>query len=292
MQAREKGPSVWGIGGGGGVLALGLLLSFALSWTAHVVLRRTSLMRVAHEQALHEVRERRRAEAARERALERYAMLSRKVLLAQEDERSRLSRDLHDELGQILTAMRLELGWLKRQIEKGSEDGAALDGIVDAVDKGADELRRICRGLRPPLLDDLGIEPAVRQLVKEHEQHAGVQVETDLRLIDDRTAIPAEVALCAYRIIQEALTNADRHASAKHARVEASCDGDNLEVIVRDDGVGFDPDTLDVMQGLGLAGMRERANLVGGEFEIESAPGRGTQITFRAPLRERSEEVS
>jgi PAS domain S-box-containing protein len=225
----------------------------------------------------------------RKRALERHAMLSRKVLLAQEEERARVARELHDELGQILTAIRLEMGWFKKRIDADSEvDMDMFHEAVKLIERAADESRRICRGLRPPLLDDLGLEPAVRLLVEEFEEHA--QVETSLALdVDESVHVPREFALCTYRIVQEALTNIGRHAHAKHAEVRLCVSEGRLELELADDGVGFDPARR---HGTGIEGMSERANLVNGTLSIHASPGGGTRVSFVVTLAVEEKELS
>jgi len=221
----------------------------------------------------------------RRRARRRQALLSRKVLVAQEEERARLSRELHDELGQLLTALRLELGWLqKAAIGAKALELDAFVNSVELIEKSTEELRRICRGLRPPLLDDLGLEPAVNQLIDEFRERTGIEVDLELKLDEPEPPLPLEIGLCAYRIIQESLTNVSRHADAHSMKVSVLRTQNELVLSAYDDGRGFDPDELENIQGVGLEGMRERANLVSGSVEIRSAPDQGTRVTFRVPL--------
>jgi PAS domain S-box-containing protein len=216
-------------------------------------------------------------------AVQRHAMLARKVLVAQEEERARIARELHDELGQLLTALRLELDWVRKRGSKpGQESPVGFGAAFELVEKAAAELRRICRGLRPPLLDDLGVDPAVRLLVNEFKERTGIAVSLEVRTVDGAEAVPAEMALCVYRILQESLTNISRHAGASRADVKLSCSADGLLLVVSDDGKGFNPDHTGA--GAGVAGMRERANLVNGNLTITSERGKGTRVEFRAPL--------
>lgn len=219
----------------------------------------------------------------RKRIEQRQTMLSRKVLLAQEDERARLSRELHDELGQLLTAQRLELGWLQKG-EREEGRAGALANAVELVENAAATLRRICRGLRPPLLDDLGLEPAVRVLVEEFGALTGLETNLDIQLSEEGAGLSPEIILCAYRILQESLTNVQRHAGAGEVSVSLVSDLTNLTLSVYDSGRGFDARSLNHLKGCGLEGMRERAGLVGGTLEIRSLPGQGTRVLFRASL--------
>lgn len=219
----------------------------------------------------------------RKRVVERLGMLSRKALMAQEEERARVSRDLHDELGQLLTASRFELGWLqKHAAEMPDEVSNALARAIEAVEKSADELRRICRGLRPPLLDDLGLEPAIRLLAQEFEERTGLNVDLETQ-IDESVKVSKEVALCTYRVAQEAFNNIGRHADARS--VDMSLVGNAKEVMlsVYDDGRGFKVEEMAAEGGVGITGMRERTSLVGGTLEIRSAPSQGTRVVLRVP---------
>ena len=218
-------------------------------------------------------------------ALQRHSQLSRKVLMAQEEERARVSRDLHDELGQILTALRLEISWLHKKAGKASPDVAeAFGGAVEMVEKAAEELRRICKGLRPPLLDDLGLEPAMRLLVEDFEEWTGLDISYETLLDEGEPDVPPEVGLCTYRILQESLNNITRHAGARHVNIKVADSGEELVLSVYDDGRGFDTSDRDARKGSGIAGMRERAYLVNGSLHIRSEPHQGTRVTLRVPL--------
>jgi two-component system, NarL family, sensor histidine kinase UhpB len=215
-------------------------------------------------------------------AVQRHALLARKVLVAQEEERARIARELHDELGQLLTALRLELDWVRKRGARAGQDGqVGFGNAFELVEKAAAELRRICRGLRPPLLDDLGVDPAVRLLVNEFKEHSGIPVTLEIRT-DSAGTVSSELALCVYRILQESLTNVSRHAGASKVEARLSILGSELLLSVSDDGKGFDPDHTG--EGSGVAGMRERANLVNGKLSIVSERGQGTRLEFRAPL--------
>jgi len=271
---------------------LGLALSVGLSTLVFMLLGRISAHRQARDDALREVVERRRteealraSEAQRRQAMRQRALLSRRILAAQEEERARVSRDLHDGLGQLLTALRLDLDWLAKQ---PSGAPPALGEAASLVDRAARELRDICRGLRPPLLDDLGLEPAVRQLVEEFEERAAVPVDLEVLVEDDQTPVPPDVALCAYRVLQEALTNVGRHSGARKVGASLAVDQEDLVLTVQDDGSGFDVSVPPA--GFGIAGMRERAEFLGGTIDLHASPGQGTQVVLRVPLATQSAE--
>lgn len=218
----------------------------------------------------------------RQAALRQRALLSGKVLTAQEEERARVSRDLHDGLGQLLTGLRLQLDWLRTHDDDSGR--RALGEALQLTDRCAAELRAICAGLRPAVLDDLGLEPAVRQLIDEFVERTGLAVSLTLALPEAEEAVASgPVALCAYRILQEALTNVRRHAEASRVWVDLGCDASGLSLRVEDDGRGFDLKAGERSAGLGLAGMHERATLAGGCVEIESTSASGTLVHFYLP---------
>jgi len=220
----------------------------------------------------------------RKRAEQRLAKLSRTVLMAQEAERERVARDLHDELGQIITALRLELGLLqKRPPDTAEQASEAARGAAELVEKAAAELRRVCQGLRPPLLDDLGMAPAAERLAEHFEDLTGISVDFRPQLLEEDPGITPEIALCTYRILQESLTNVSRHAQATAVAVSLLREAESLHLSVYDNGQGFDPEALSG-GGAGITGMTERANLVGGSLTVRSVPQEGTRVTFRAPL--------
>ena len=224
-------------------------------------------------------------------ALLRHTQLARKVLMAQEEERARVSRDLHDELGQILTALRLELSWLHKKAGAASADvSEAFGGAVEMVEKAAEELRRICKGLRPPLLDDLGLEPALRLLVEDFEEWTGLTFDYMVQMDEGAWSVPPEVALCTYRILQESLNNITRHSRAQHVNITITDVNGDLVLSVYDDGLGFDIMDRDARKGSGIAGMRERAYLVSGTLDIRSEPHQGTRVILRVPVAQRLKE--
>jgi signal transduction histidine kinase len=218
----------------------------------------------------------------RDRAVQRRVELSRKILLAQEEERVRLSRELHDELGQILTAVHYELELLDPSSSApGLRKADAM--VTDAMSK----LRRICRGLRPPMLDDLGLAPAVRGLVEEFKERMKIAVQ--LQLPEGGERIPTEIAVCVFRVLQEALNNAARHSGAARVSIVLAGEDGDLVLRIEDDGSGFVLDDPAATRGCGLQGMRERADLVEATLELTSVPGEGTHVCLRVPsARERA----
>ncbi len=226
------------------------------------------------------ITERKRAEALRER-------LVGKIMVAQEDERRRVARELHDGIGQILTSLAVGLRSLE---EAGAMEQAAPQAKrLRRIAAGAiDEVRRIARGLRPSVLDDLGLTEALRQYAREYQQTHGIAVDVHVDgLTIDR--LPSAVETTLYRVIQEALTNAARHAAAKTVSVVLHCMSAKVKAVIEDDGCGFEVDgggTACGPVGLGIQSMHERAALLNGTVAIESAPGKGTSVYVQIPLRE------
>ena len=214
-------------------------------------------------------------------SVERYRVLSQELLQAQEAERRSLALELHDQLGQLLTAIRFAL-----------HGQPAEDRLADArglVDRAIEEVRSLALELRPPSLDLLGLPAALRAYLDREAQRTGLNIHLEVSPMEVRP--PPEVETASFRLVQEAVTNSARHADARRVDVELRAADGALEVVIRDDGKGFDvPDARARARAgasLGVLSMEERASLVGGELEIESAPGRGTTIRARFPLSPR-----
>jgi signal transduction histidine kinase len=205
------------------------------------------------------------------------------VLRAVEEERARLSRELHDELGGLLAALRVELDLAeKRAARDPAGPAASLGDAVGLVERAAAELRRVCDGLYPSALDDLGLEPAVRALVREFSGRTGIEVRLEVGPAEG--LVSKDAALCAYRVLQESLTNVSRHSGAREVGISLAAGATVLALSVRDDGRGFDAGGEARGEGAGLAGMRRRAELANGTIEILSRPSEGTRIELRIPL--------
>ncbi len=207
------------------------------------------------------------------------------AMRAQEEERRRLARDLHDEVNQALTAILLRLEALAQ--ETPPERAPEVAELKRLVNQAMDELLNLARQLRPSALDDHGLVPAVETQLKRFSARTGIEVRLDTR--GDPDALPEVVQTAIYRVAQEALTNVTRHAGATVVEMDLRENEGEAELRVRDDGGGFDPSVVAQTNseapsgGLGLIGMAERARLVGGELDVRSAPGGGTTITLRVP---------
>jgi len=261
-----------------GVHGLTLLSLFGLA----IFLRRN--------EALHDARR----EHAKELALERDRLdrevarrtaelteLARHLQTVREDERARLARELHDELGALLTAAKLDVARIRRMTRTAApEIDERLVHMVELLDQGIALKRRIIEDLRPSALSNLGLIPALEILTKEFAQRSGLQLS--LELINTATDDADRLAL--YRLVQEALTNVLRHARAKHVRVSLGEAEGWLQLSIRDDGQGFDPAQVGAGHH-GLLGMRYRIESLGGTLQLLSAPGRGTLVLARLPPR-------
>jgi PAS domain S-box-containing protein len=233
-----------------------------------------------------EAAEREAIEARAELKAERVAReLGREVLrrsiAAQEEERRRIARGLHDETAQALTGILLGLGRIEAasDLDGAREEAERLGGQLSETLR---ELRRIAMSLRPAALDDLGLVPALEQLAEQTPAAATSTVSFDQSGLDERLDRPVETAI--YRVVQEALTNAARHAEASTISVELRVRDGVLSARIEDDGRGFEEEDE---PGLGLTGMRERAGLIGGELAVVSRPGSGTTVILRVPMEER-----
>jgi PAS domain S-box-containing protein len=205
---------------------------------------------------------------------ERLESLSRRLLTVQEEQRRRVAIELHDDLGQILTALKIDL----------DSTPARIADAVENVDRAVQTVRDLALDLRPAMLDDLGLGPALRWYADRFAQQTGVAMQID---IEEIPSLPFEVSTSCFRVAQEALTNIARHASAKNVGLTLHGTSSGLELIIRDDGAGFDVEaarTRAIRGGsIGLIGMQERASLAGGSIEIRSRPGAGTEIRARFP---------
>jgi len=226
-----------------------------------------------------DITERKAAERRIEAYSARLAVLSRRVLTVQEEERRAVARELHDELGQVLTAVKLNLQALRRQ-SAPAELGPSFDDSLALLDGAIAEVRAISTRLRPAVLDDLGLEAALSSHLERIRARTAIALVADIRLPQRR--LDAAVETACFRIVQEAVTNALRHADANGLRVELGVENGELVLAVRDDGQGFDlaAATRRAAQGesAGLSGMEERARLAGGRLEVRTAPGRGTEV--------------
>lgn len=255
-------------------LARTLLLGFIVAVVA--VLRLRVLERRSEQQRVHA-----------ERAEQELRLLSQQLVAAQEAERKSLTRELHDHVGQMLTALRMEIGRADRA--RGAADAQLAQPIAEAkrlLDTILRSVRDLVMGLRPSMLDDFGLQPALEWLVRDFRRRFGIAVE--LSLSGELELLPDQYRTGVYRIVQEALTNCARHAHASRVLISVGLAQNTLELSVTDDGVGIDPRRA---RGMGLIGMEERVRELHGTFRIQSRPSAGTALHVTLPVIASIEEA-
>jgi len=216
---------------------------------------------------------------------ERLQSLSHRLMEVQEAERRRIARELHDEIGQALTAVKINLQMMQN-LPDASALGSRLEESVDIIERVLQQARTLSRDLRPPLLDDLGLVAALRWYLNRQAQRSGFAAQFVAEPLAVR--LPVNLETACFRLAQEALTNVARHAQAGQVCMELRHHPAELQLSIRDDGVGFDVNAAleraSRGESLGLLGMQERVLLMGGELAIESAPAHGTEVRARFPI--------
>jgi two-component system sensor histidine kinase UhpB len=233
--------------------------------------------------AFHDITELKQAEQELQQSRQQLRELSVFLQTVREEERKRIARELHDELGQTLTALRIDLNWLEERLP-GAEPRITdkLAAMESLLNKTVDSMRRISEDLRPGMLDDLGLAAAIEHHVEKFTEQTGIPCELTMR--QDDFDLDEQIATAVFRILQESLTNVTRHAAASRVSIEVQESGDEIRLTVQDDGCGL-PDKKDRRRNsYGLLGMHERVKMLGGYLEISSAPGKGTRIEAVIPV--------
>jgi PAS domain S-box-containing protein len=238
--------------------------------------------RTVVQMVITDISERERENRELERSRQRLRSLSASMVQAREDERRRIARELHDELGQRLTALKMELAGLEGAAAPDAPPGR-IGAMLEMVDDTVAAVRRIATELRPLMLDDLGLNAAIEWLAHSWSRRMGVDVTLHLGAVDPAIDDAAGIAL--YRMVQEALTNIARHAHASKVCIELQQRGSALLLTVLDDGVGFDEASMFREGSHGLMGIRERALMLGGDLQIGNSPSGGGRLSVRLPLR-------
>jgi signal transduction histidine kinase len=224
--------------------------------------------------------------AAESRLIEseqRLRALSDRLLSIQEEERGRIAREIHDDLGQLLTALKMDVGGLIAAADAGTPIADSLRSRVEStLDRTVDSVQRIATELRPGALDDLGLLAALESEAALFEERTGIECELSLAAAELRLPKATEAAI--YRILQEAMTNVARHADATRIEIRMRVREGSLVLEIRDDGKGISEDQVHSRDSLGLIGIRERSGILGGSVHIEGFPGRGTIVSARIPL--------
>jgi len=204
--------------------------------------------------------------------------LSARLVRAQEDERRALSRELHDEVSQAFSAILMEIDNLL-DLEQPASVRPRLQMVRNLATRGVDVTRNMSLLLRPSMLDDFGLIPALRWLARDVSRRTGLRVQVEAPEAADE--LPDEHRTCIFRLVQEALNNVARHAQARNVQITVATEPSRVSVRIQDDGAGFDTRWV---RGLGLLGMEERVRHVGGHFSVDSQAGRGTVLNAELPL--------
>jgi PAS domain S-box-containing protein len=234
---------------------------------------------------LRDITARKQAEDQLRRQQNELRELSAQVFEAREEEKTLIARELHDELGQLLTAMKMDLSWLRERLPALDPALAAKAGQMNEVlDQTVGSVRRIAADLRPLMLDDLGLADAAGWLVEDFARRSGIECRIDLPPAERLETLGRDTAIAVYRVLQESLTNIARHSGAKHAWAVLEAADEALVLEIEDDGRGITAEALAKSRSLGVKGMRERMIYLGGELEISRAPRGGTRLRARVPL--------
>jgi signal transduction histidine kinase len=215
-------------------------------------------------------------------------LLSKEVIMAQEEERARISRDIHDEIGQALTALTFNLELLKNPENQKEEIEKRIEDCKRLVETTIEDVRRFSYELRPTILDDLGLLPAFQSHARGYKERTGIEIQ--INVIRDIDEINDELKTVLYRIFQESLNNIAKHAHASRVIIDLTHQGNKLNFKIQDNGVGFNTDavlnrSIDA-GGLGIKGIRERVELIGGKLNLKSKPNKGTELWVSIPYGE------
>ncbi|GAA0786187.1 cache domain-containing protein [Marinobacterium sediminicola] len=217
----------------------------------------------------------------------RLRMLAHRSVLANVADRRRFSRELHDGINQLMVSVLYRIELAKRKLKNEDPSGLEdLDQGYDVLNEAIQEVRRISHDLRPTLLDDLGLKAALDGLLSRFEERTGIRLKVDIRL--PTAELPEDVEITIYRLVQEGLTNVERHADASMLKLSLWGQAGTLWLRLQDNGCGFDTDVLERFEGIGLRNMRERVELLGGEFRLLSKPGQGATLLVGLSLRQRA----
>jgi PAS domain S-box-containing protein len=229
----------------------------------------------------HDVTERKEAEEKLNESYRQIRTLTDHLQNIREEERTRIAREIHDELGQQLTVMKMDISWLNKKTGHISEAKEKFNDLLTILDNTMNSVRRISHELRPHLLD-LGLDAAIEWHLEEFEKRTGIKAvfndASEGLKLDEGTKTGL------FRILQESITNVTRHSEASKVHVDLQQEKGSLHLRVRDNGKGFDRQMLKEKRTLGILGMKERAEMMGGHFDVESSPGKGTTVTVTVPL--------
>lgn len=235
----------------------------------------------------HDITQKIEAEKKLKQSLGQIRMLTGHLQEVREEERKNIARDIHDELGQQLTILKMDVAWIIKKLQNPGEILIAqLKGLLDTIDGTMKSVRRMCSELRPALLDDLGLIAAMEWQAREFEKNTGIIVE--LTLPAEALMLVPEIKTGLFRIFQESLTNVARHAQAREVKVNLQEEDKSLVLNIGDNGKGFDTSILNEKSTLGILGMEERSLMMGGKYVIESEPGKGTTVKVTVPVKRKN----
>jgi signal transduction histidine kinase len=245
--------------------------------------QRTDVLAQVNHELRTEIAERKRTEEQFKASLEQFRSLAARLQSVREEERTSIAREIHDELGQSCTVIKMDLAMIGRKASKSQTQlRAKVKSAIQVVDEMIGTLRRIASDLRPRTLDDLGLNAALEWQAQEFESRTGIRCV--VTLLQEPLALDADLSTAIFRIFQESLTNVARHAHATRVDARLERDAGCILFQVHDNGTGFDPEEVKSRKSLGLVGMQERAFLLNGALRIEGIPGAGTTLTLRIPL--------
>jgi len=257
--------------------------TIALLLIVWILLRREILQREEKRRQL--LAEQQRLETEVERRTGELSELSNHLQMVREEEKTRLARDIHDELGGVLVSAKMDVSWVEERLRHGSaepEVASKLRRAQDSLDAGVALKRRIIEELRPSLLDNLGLGAAIEWYAHEMCDRAGIDLK--INVPSDPPKLPPAMAIALFRIVQEALTNVVRYAKAKKVEIDLVQAGDTLSLVISDDGIGIPEGAQNNRLSHGISGMRHRVRALRGEFSIHGTPGRGTMIEVTLPV--------
>lgn len=222
---------------------------------------------------------------------EQLRALSARLQEVREEERLLVAREIHDELGQLLTVLKIDLTLLKNNFQKSKGSDSVVSELLSMIkvaDSGIESVQRIATELRPLILEDLGLLEGIEWYAKDFEKRTGIRCE--IRIPAGILSLEKDASIALFRIFQEALTNAARHSKASSIQVSCLEEGQFLILKIQDNGIGIDPKKLNQSKSLGLIGMRERAVVLGGEVSISGGPGKGVSVIVKIPISNRNKE--
>ena len=230
-----------------------------------------------------DITERKKYEKELEETSEKLRQLTAHLLNIREEERKRIGREIHDELGQQLTAIKMDVSWIAKKTDPANEAfKTKLQNVIGLLDGGNQSIRRILNELRPVILDDYGLVEALKWQAQQFSSNTGVPV--DFRTSESQIRVAEEITTCVFRVFQEALTNITRYAKASKVMVSLDVDNESILLNIEDNGTGFDTESSKTKKSFGILGMKERVFSLNGSFNLVSAPGKGTRITINLPI--------